>query len=139
MLTSFRIAELQTLLSACGRSRSGRKHELLGRAMSLLKSSEGSPMRDRVKTKILELYHQRCAPGISPSSYVGSSSLVLPQKSHNDSYNSYVSYENDRESAYLNRPTYIKSQRYLLLLILHFRMLGCGLAMSNAIAKSRRQ
>lgn len=108
MLNSFRIAELQTLLATCGRSRSGRKHELLGRAMSLLKSSEGSPMRERVKTRILELYHQRCPPG---SSYQGGSSSSRGEASHNNSSSSdttyrpsFMTYSNETENSYLNRP-----------------------------------
>jgi len=108
MLNSFRIAELQTLLATCGRSRSGRKHELLGRAMSLLKSSEGSPMRERVKTRILELYHQRCPPG---SSYQGGSSSSRGEASHNNSSSSdttyrpsFMTYSSETENSYLNRP-----------------------------------
>jgi len=54
---TFRIADLQTLLTGCGRSRSGRKHELLGRALSLLKSTDG--VREEVKKHILEIYHRR--------------------------------------------------------------------------------
>ena len=50
---TFRIADLQTLLTGCGRSRSGRKHELLGRALSLLKSTDG--VREEVKKHILEI------------------------------------------------------------------------------------
>ena len=56
MLMSFRITQIQTLLETCGRPLSGRKHELIGRAVSLLNSSEGSVMRERVKSCILELY-----------------------------------------------------------------------------------
>jgi len=110
MLISFRIAELQTLLASCGRSRSGRKHELLGRAVSLLKSSEGSAMRERVKSRILELYHQRytaealaaesAAAGGGGSS--GNSNMIstYPQP--------YLPYSNDKdeEPTYLNRPNY---------------------------------
>ena len=52
---SFRVTELQTLLGFAGRSKSGRKHELLGRALALLKC-EGNL---RVTTKIRDLYNRR--------------------------------------------------------------------------------
>lgn len=56
---AFRISELQEVLCACGRPRSGRKHELLGRALSLLRQSEGTSLRERVKNRIVELYRLR--------------------------------------------------------------------------------
>ena len=90
MLMSFRIAELQTLLASCGRSRSGRKHELMGRALNLLKNSDG-PTKDKVRTSILELYHQRFPhPG-------GSSSHPQP-------YVSYTHQKDEEQTTYLNRP-----------------------------------
>ena len=92
MLMSFRIAELQTLLASCGRSRSGRKHELMGRALNLLKSSsDGTTMRDRVKTRILELYHQRFPGHNTTSNY--------PQP-----YVQFQSEKDDDQPTYLNRP-----------------------------------
>lgn len=114
MLMSFRIAELQTLLASCGRSRSGRKHELLGRAVSLLKSSEGSAMRERVKSRILELYHQRYASGGNGGipAPAGGGGNPPPSSSHNSSSMAssypqpYLPYSNDKdeEPTYLNRP-----------------------------------
>lgn len=96
MLNSFRIAELQTLLASCGRSRSGRKHELHGRALSLLRSSEGSPLRERVRSKILELYHQRCSTSYVGSSNSGSiSSGNIPNSSYSSSYHSYPNEKED--------------------------------------------
>ena len=59
MLMTFRISELQEVLCTCGRPRSGRKHELLGRALSLLRQSEGTSLRERVKNRIVELYRAR--------------------------------------------------------------------------------
>ena len=56
---TFRISELQEVLCTCGRPRSGRKHELLGRALALLKQSEGTSLRERVKNRIVELYKAR--------------------------------------------------------------------------------
>ena len=56
---TFRISELQEVLCACGRPRSGRKHELLGRALTVLRQSEGSSTRERVKNRIVELYRAR--------------------------------------------------------------------------------
>ena len=39
MVMSFRVSELQVLLGFAGRNKSGRKHELLAKALHLLKSS----------------------------------------------------------------------------------------------------
>ena len=58
MLMSFRVSELQSLLGFAGRSKSGRKHELMGRALQMLKG-EGS---HNVKKKLRELYERRCGP-----------------------------------------------------------------------------
>ncbi|KAK3731468.1 hypothetical protein QZH41_013643, partial [Actinostola sp. cb2023] len=55
MLMSFRVSELQILLGFGGRSKSGRKHELMGRALQLLKC-EGNY---QIRAKIKELYRQR--------------------------------------------------------------------------------
>lgn len=55
MLKSFRVAELQELLGYANRSKSGRKHQLLGRALEMLKSDPGV----KVRTKIRELYGNR--------------------------------------------------------------------------------
>lgn len=49
MLMTFRISELQEVLCTCGRPRSGRKHELLARTLTLLRQSEGTSLRERVK------------------------------------------------------------------------------------------
>lgn len=127
MLMSFRIAELQTLLASCGRSRSGRKHELLGRAISLLKTSENSAMRERVKTRILELYNQRYP---SPS---GGSSV---QSSYSQPYLQYPA-EKDEEPTYLNRSNNYKhnnsSQRWTRVLF-YFKMFYYhSLLMGNVI------
>ncbi|XP_023679075.1 E3 SUMO-protein ligase PIAS2 isoform X2 [Paramormyrops kingsleyae] len=56
MVSSFRVSELQVLLGFAGRNKSGRKHELLLRALHLLKSG-CSPA---VQIKIKELYWRRC-------------------------------------------------------------------------------
>lgn len=55
MISSFRVSELQVLLGFAGRNKSGRKHELLLRALHLLKS-DCSPA---VQLKIKALYRQR--------------------------------------------------------------------------------
>lgn len=52
---SFRVSELQALLGFAGRSKSGRKPELLGRALQLLKCEENY----QIKAKIQGLYRQR--------------------------------------------------------------------------------
>ncbi|KAM6230159.1 E3 SUMO-protein ligase PIAS2 isoform 1-T1 [Porphyrio hochstetteri] len=55
MVSSFRVSELQVLLGFAGRNKSGRKHDLLMRALQLLKSG-CSPA---VQIKIRELYRRR--------------------------------------------------------------------------------
>ncbi|NXN96213.1 PIAS2 ligase, partial [Rhinopomastus cyanomelas] len=55
MISSFRVSELQVLLGFAGRNKSGRKHDLLMRALHLLKSG-CSPA---VQIKIRELYRRR--------------------------------------------------------------------------------
>lgn len=55
MISSFRVSELQVLLGFAGRNKSGRKHELLLRALHLLRSG-CSPA---VQIKIKELYRRR--------------------------------------------------------------------------------
>ncbi|XP_061469793.1 E3 SUMO-protein ligase PIAS2-like isoform X5 [Rhineura floridana] len=55
MVSSFRVSELQVLLGFAGRNKSGRKHDLLMRALHLLKSG-CSPA---VQIKIRELYRRR--------------------------------------------------------------------------------
>lgn len=55
MISSFRVSELQVLLGFAGRNKSGRKHELLLRALHLLKSDCSSA----VQLKIKDLYCRR--------------------------------------------------------------------------------
>lgn len=55
MLKTFRVAELQELLGYANRSKSGRKHQLLGRALEMLKCDPGV----NVRSKIRELYGNR--------------------------------------------------------------------------------
>ncbi|NXQ38287.1 PIAS2 ligase, partial [Catharus fuscescens] len=55
MVSSFRVFELQVLMGFAGRNKSGRKHDLLMRALHLLKSG-CSPA---VQIKIRELYRHR--------------------------------------------------------------------------------
>ncbi|KAM6293988.1 E3 SUMO-protein ligase PIAS2-like isoform 1-T1 [Aegotheles albertisi] len=55
MVSSFRVSELQVLLGFAGRNKSGRKHDLLMRALHLLKSGCSSA----VQIKIRELYRRR--------------------------------------------------------------------------------
>lgn len=55
MISSFRVSELQVLLGFAGRNKSGRKHELLLRALYLLKSD----CSRAVQLKIKDLYRRR--------------------------------------------------------------------------------
>ena len=92
---TFRIADLQSLLTNCGRSRSGRKHELLGRALSLLKTNDN--MRSQVKQKILEIHNLRY-----PSRQMQSVPLP-PVHSNVPSYQppSYATYSEKTDDSYL--------------------------------------
>lgn len=55
MVMSFRVSELHVLLGFAGRNKSGRKHELLAKALQLLRPGS-SPA---VQMKIKELYRRR--------------------------------------------------------------------------------
>ena len=55
MVMSFRVSELQVLLGYAGRNKSGRKHELQTRGLTLLKSGCSTS----VQIKIRELYRRR--------------------------------------------------------------------------------
>ncbi|NXD74535.1 PIAS2 ligase, partial [Eolophus roseicapillus] len=71
MVSSFRVSDLQVLLGFAGRNKSGRKHDLLMRALHLLKSG-CSPA---VQIKIRELYRRRyprTIEGLSDSSAIRS-------------------------------------------------------------------
>ncbi|KAK6179146.1 hypothetical protein SNE40_011567 [Patella caerulea] len=54
MIMSFRVSELQVLLGFAGRNKSGRKQELLQRALQLVQKGCGL----QVQIKIRELYRQ---------------------------------------------------------------------------------
>ena len=94
MVKSFRVAELQELLGFANRSKTGRKHQLMGRALEMLKCDPGP----KVRAKIRELYGNRyprrmyTAPYIprqnysssgysSPSQISRNMSLISPQTS----------------------------------------------------------
>ena len=91
---TFRISELQEVLCACGRPRSGRKHELLGRALNLLRQSEGTSLRERVKNRIVELYKLRFPSRALPSSIsvasLYSSTENSNKQTHERTHNSTV-------------------------------------------------
>ncbi|XP_051543196.1 E3 SUMO-protein ligase PIAS2-like isoform X1 [Myxocyprinus asiaticus] len=72
MVSSFRVSELQVLLGFAGRNKSGRKHELLLRALHLLRSG-CSPA---VQIKIKELYRRRY-----PRTFEGLSDLTALKSS----------------------------------------------------------
>uniref|UniRef100_A0A3P9LKN6 Protein inhibitor of activated STAT, 1a n=1 Tax=Oryzias latipes TaxID=8090 RepID=A0A3P9LKN6_ORYLA len=73
MVMSLRVSELQVLLGYAGRNKHGRKHELLTKALHLLKSG-CSPA---VHMKIKELYRRRF-----PAKMVSHSELALPGPHH---------------------------------------------------------
>nr|XP_020461389.1 E3 SUMO-protein ligase PIAS1-like isoform X2 [Monopterus albus] len=73
MVMSLRVSELQVLLGYAGRNKHGRKHELLTKALHLLKAG-CSPA---VHMKIKELYRRRF-----PAKMVSHSELALPGPHH---------------------------------------------------------
>ncbi|TRY81800.1 hypothetical protein DNTS_023123 [Danionella cerebrum] len=72
MVSSFRISELQVLLGFAGRNKSGHKHELVLRALQLLKSGCSSA----IQIKIKELYRRRY-----PRTFEGSPDLAALKSS----------------------------------------------------------
>lgn len=85
MVMSFRVTELQVLLGYAGRNKSGRKHELQARALSLLKNNCSTP----VQIKIKDLYRRRFPRRlVAPPPYLSSASeqqTKLPSHSLNSS------------------------------------------------------
>lgn len=85
MVSSFRVTELQVLLGFAGRNKSGRKHELQQRALTLLEKGCSTP----IQIKIKELYRRRfprrmvIPSGPPNSSYL--SHLVSEQRPSNPS------------------------------------------------------
>ncbi|XP_075875699.1 E3 SUMO-protein ligase PIAS1-like isoform X2 [Nelusetta ayraudi] len=73
MVMSLRVSELQVLLGYAGRNKHGRKHELLTKALHLLKGG-CSPA---VHMKVKELYRRRF-----PAKMLSHSELVLPGPHH---------------------------------------------------------
>lgn len=73
MVMSLRVSELQVLLGYAGRNKHGRKHELLTKALHLLKTG-CSP---DVHMKIKELYRRRF-----PAKMVSPSELLMPGPHH---------------------------------------------------------
>lgn len=91
---TFRIADLQSLLTNCGRSRSGRKHELLGRALSLLKTNDS--MRSQVKQKILEIHNQRY-----PQRQQQQPPSMHSVPSYHSQQGSYATYSDKNDDSYM--------------------------------------
>ena len=86
MLMSFRVSELQSLLGFAGRSKSGRKHELMGRALQMLKIEGNHPVRKKIR----ELYERRCPRKVvvsqpPPRPVLPPQPLPRPSTLHSDS------------------------------------------------------
>ena len=85
MVKSFRVAELQELLGFANRSKTGRKHQLMGRALEMLKCDPGP----KIRTKIRELYGSRfprrmySAPYIARPSYPSNGYSSVGESSRN--------------------------------------------------------
>lgn len=85
MVKSFRVAELQELLGFANRSKTGRKHQLMGRALEMLKCDPGL----NVRGKIRELYGNRfprrlySAPYVPRQNYGSTSYPSLGKSSRN--------------------------------------------------------
>ncbi|TNN30808.1 E3 SUMO-protein ligase PIAS1 [Liparis tanakae] len=73
MVMSLRVSELQVLLGYAGRNKHGRKHELLTKALQLLKAGSSPAVHMKVK----ELYRRRF-----PAKMVSHSELAAPGPHH---------------------------------------------------------
>ncbi|XP_043933824.1 E3 SUMO-protein ligase PIAS1 isoform X2 [Protopterus annectens] len=87
MLLSLRVSELQVLLGYAGRNKHGRKHELLTKALHLLKAG-CSPA---VQMKIKELYRRRFPQKIMTSADLSVSSVHSTTGSMSSSLSSAIS------------------------------------------------
>jgi len=105
ILTSFRIDELQTLLSYCGVNlypRYRHKHELLARAKDLL-VNEGNRRREIATSKILELYNQRYGMvAQSHESVVANAPSIAATFGHAQTYVPYSSSKDKDPAAYMD-------------------------------------
>merc|ERR1711962_1865261 len=114
ILTSFRIDELQTLLSYCGVNlypRYRHKHELLARAKDLL-VNEGNRRRELATSKILELYNQRF--GMVPQSHdpvAANTPSIAAQFGHAQTYVPYSSSKDKDAGAYMDYHKQYPSQQ----------------------------
>jgi len=61
MIMCFRVPELQSLLSFAGQNKSGRKQELVNKAIQLLQTNIGDKS---IQSKIRDLYNRRCPPNV---------------------------------------------------------------------------
>ncbi|XP_046354822.1 E3 SUMO-protein ligase PIAS2-like isoform X1 [Haliotis rufescens] len=75
MIMSFRVSELQVLLGFAGRNKSGRKQELLQRALQLVQKGCTMP----VQIKIRELYRQIFSSNLHRRRYPGGPGTSPPQ------------------------------------------------------------
>ncbi|XP_078730849.1 E3 SUMO-protein ligase PIAS2-like isoform X2 [Lampetra fluviatilis] len=84
MVMSFRVSELQVLLGYIGRSRTGRKHELMTTALQVLKSGCSAAVQIKIRELYQVIIRKRRYPGkaMSPSEFatvVDSSPPPRPQ------------------------------------------------------------
>jgi len=115
ILASFRIDELQTLLSYCGVNlypRYRHKHELLQRAKDLL-VNEGNRRRELATSKILELYNQRYGMvAQSHDSVVPNAPSIAATFGHAQTYVPYSSSKDkDTAGAYMDYHKQYTSQQ----------------------------
>uniref|UniRef100_UPI00358EFC24 E3 SUMO-protein ligase PIAS1-like isoform X3 n=1 Tax=Myxine glutinosa TaxID=7769 RepID=UPI00358EFC24 len=71
MVMSFRVSELQVLLGFAGQNKSGRKHELLTRALHLLRSDTSPSLRVKVQELYRRRYPRRSVSSIAVASGTG--------------------------------------------------------------------
>lgn len=146
MLMSFRVSELQILLGFGGRSKSGRKHELMGRALQLLKCERNYQIRSKIKELYRQRYPRKMASSptriaTQPSTRAPISAPSLPPlRTHHDHSNSIPIHPDVRLTSLpfyeyiddLVRPTSLgKTIIVCVQLIFQFRTLYCGYSSYN--------
>ena len=96
MVMTFRVSELQVLLGFTGRSKSGRKNELMQRALAIVANGCATP----IQIKILELYKRRTPLSIPPPSNTRSQPPPAPPPSNRTPpYDYSKSAERERDSS----------------------------------------
>nr|CAB3264850.1 PIAS protein inhibitor of activated STAT [Phallusia mammillata] len=90
MVMCFRVSELQVLLGHAGRNKSGRKHELMSRALQLIRSSGTNKS---IRSKIVDLYGKRFPHSMNRSQDTNHDKNHLGDTAHNNNNSSQAKEE----------------------------------------------